>query len=319
MNTFYLAIDMHGGDLGLPSLVEATAQAIAKLPQEVHFILCGDKPTLEKQIQTKQLDHLLDSGRFCIEDALNTTNPEELSVTRFWRQHPNAPLVKALALQKEGRAQATLSAGDTGILFGSAFFMLGRQNRNIRPALAATLPTKNGRTALLLDVGANLICKPEHLVNFGELGVHYMQRLCPDRSPKVGLLNVGHEAHKGSELIQQTHELLSQQSFEYHGYVEGNHIIGGEVDVIICDGYTGNALLKMAESMFSFMQEHLSDTLSKNAHQKMDLFNSELYGSVPILGLKGSVFKAHGASSTNALTHAILTTVKTVYLTDVMS
>lgn len=316
MKHFSLAIDMHGGDQPLPALLEAVANALAKLPEEVSFLLCGDKTEIDDAIKQLRLEHLVASSRFSIVNAPDN-NLTPTAISRHWRNHPDSSLVKALTMQQAGDAHATLSAGDTGALFSSALFILGRQEKTERPALAATMPTQSGGTALLLDVGANLQCKAHHLAHFGELGASYMTKLCPEKTPKVALLNVGDEEYKGTDVIREADEELRTMPIDYRGFIEGNQILSGDVDVIVCDGFSGNALLKMAESMFSFIKSHLGDHLTSEAHEKMSLFNSELYGSVPILGLKGSVYKAHGASSTNALTHAILTAVKTVYLTGI--
>lgn len=313
MSSITLAIDVHGGDAGITHVMPAVAQTLQLSKGDFRLALCGIKEEIENQISELRLDSFLESGRIFIVDSPEVV-PEGESVSRIWRNYPNSSLVKAVSLQKEGVAHATLSAGDTGALFAASVFLLGREKGVGRPALAATLPTETGRTVLLMDVGASLECKAEHLLGFGQIGYRYMQQINGEESPSVGLLNVGVESHKGTHKIRKANALFEKQCPGYTGYVEGGDMLRGNHSVVVCDGFVGNALLKNSESLFSFMKRHVADGLSGKANARLELFNSEIYGSVPILGLNGTVFKAHGGSSVNALTHAVATALKTVYL-----
>lgn len=294
-------------------MMPAIAKVIQQSDNLFRLALCGRKEDIEKSISEMRLECYMDSGRIFIVDAPQEI-PADESVSRIWRNFPDSSLVRSVSLQHEGLADATLSAGDTGALFAASVFILGRAEGVSRPALAATLPTETGKTVLLLDVGASLDCNPEHLLGFGKMGFSYMKRISHNDLPKVGLLNVGTERHKGTAKIRRANELFEQSCEGYVGYVEGGDMLRGNCSVVVCDGFIGNALLKNSESLFSFIKKQISGSISGVASAKLDLFNSEIYGSVPILGLNGHVFKAHGGSSVNALTHAIVTALKTVHL-----
>jgi glycerol-3-phosphate acyltransferase PlsX len=313
LSSITLAIDIHGGDRGIDFMMPAIATVINGSGSSLNFILCGVKSEIEESIKTLRLDSLYESGRILIEEATNTSQ-EETSISRIWRTHPDSSLVKSISLQQDGRAHATLSAGDTGALFASSIFLLGKEDGVSRPALAATLPSEAGRTVLLLDVGASLDCRAEHLANFGKIGFDYMSKMCRGVTPKVGLLNVGKESYKGTAKIKEVNTILEAMNINYSGYIEGSDILTGEHTVVVCDGFSGNLILKNSEQLFRFMRKMVEKSLSEPAAKRLDVFNSEIYGSVPILGIRGNVFKAHGGSSINALTHAVATAVKTVYL-----
>ena len=302
---------MHGGDSSVSDLAKALFEAALHLPEDVDFALCGNRKALQTVVQNQRPDSLR-AGRFLIFDAPDTTSPTPQSLSRYWRNHPDNSLIKALSLQKEGLAQASLSAGDTGLLLTSALFLLERQEGVERPALAAPIPTRSGGSALLLDVGANIECKSQHLVNFANLGHNHIQKLGA-KTPTVRLLNIGSEEYKGTSTILAAHKILLESSLNYQGFIEAHEIVEGKADIVVCDGFNGNIYLKSAESILRFMVEHISSTLSDQTKTQLALFSSEMYGAVPILGLKGTVYKAHGSSSTNALTQSIITAVKTVY------
>lgn len=313
MSSRTLAIDVHGGDAGIANVMPAVAQVLNSSKGDFSLALCGIREEIENYVSNLRLGSFLESGRIFIVDAPQVV-PAGESVSRIWRNYPESSLVKAVSCQKEGIADATLSAGDTGSLFAASLFLLGREEGVSRPALAATLPTEAGGTVLLLDVGASLECKPEHLLNFGQMGYRYMKRLESSKEPSVGLLNVGTESHKGTAKVHRAHALFQESCPGYSGYVEGGDMLRGKHAVVVCDGFIGNALLKNSESLFSFMKRQIAGALSGQVSKRLEMFNSELYGSVPILGINGNVFKAHGGSSTNAITHAVATALKTVYL-----
>ncbi len=313
MSSKTLAIDVNGGDVGITNVMSAVAQVLQVSRMDFRLALCGAEEQIKSMIKKLRLDSFVESGRIFIVDAHQVVPPGE-SISRIWRNFPDSSLVRAVSMQKDGDADATLSAGDTGTLFAAAVFLLGRAEGVSRPALAATLPTEKGKTVLLLDVGASLECKAEHLLNFGQIGYNYMRRLNGEVSPLVGLLNVGTEVHKGPARIRAANELFEKSCPGYAGYVEGDDVLRGDHSVVVCDGFVGNVLLKNSESLFSFMKRQIVDSLSGSASKRLEIFNFEIYGSVPILGINGNVFKAHGGSSVNALTHAVVTALKTVYL-----
>ncbi len=309
--TVSLAIDMHGGDYGLDATAVALVGIAPILADSVTLHLCGDEVTLLSVLKNQRLDSFLESGRFVLHHAEPTCVGGRVS--KVYRDAPNSSLVRALQLQADGLCNATLSAGDTGALYSSAFFLLGRQESIERPALGATFPTSAGEVVLILDIGANLECRASHLADFGRLGVSFLAPLL-GRDVSVGLLNVGHESHKGPRPVREAHELLSASGLDYRGFIEGNRVLTGDVDVVVCDGFTGNALLKLSEGMFRFVKSHLGPELTEEGERRMQLFNSDLYGAVPILGMKGTVFKAHGRSTAPVIRNAVTTAVKTLFL-----
>ena len=314
MSTIALAIDIHGGDNGIEYMMPALALVInVSRDSSVLFTLCGERDEIEEKIVQLRLEDFYKSGRISIVQATKLPNANT-SLSRIWRKHPDSSLVKAIELQRDGVVDATLSAGDTGALFASAIFLLGREDGVSRPALAATLPSENGSTVLLLDVGASLDCNATHLANFGTIGYNYMKRIQPQLDPSVGLLNVGREEYKGTAKIKEVDRLLRDSGINYKGFIEGGDILTGEYNVVVCDGFSGNLILKNSEQLFRFMRRMVSDGITGSAAKRLDILNSEVYGSVPILGTKGNVFKAHGGSSVNALSHAIGTAVKSLQL-----
>lgn len=304
---------MHGGDSSVANTVDALFKAALSLSDEVHFILCGDESILFDMVQKKRPSSLR-AGRFRIHHAPDTTPISHATISRYHRSHPENPLIAALTLQKEGKADITISAGDTGLLLTSGLFILGRQEGVERPALAAFIPTRSGTPTLLVDIGANIDCKPQHLLCFAQLGTQHLI-LNGTPNPSIALLNVGSEQYKGTAVVQEADQLLKESAYNYLGFIEADHVVDHGADIIVCDGFHGNIYLKSAESILTFMVEHIAASLSAETKKQLTLFNTEMYGSAPILGLNGSVYKAHGSSSTNALTQGIITAVKTVYLT----
>lgn len=313
MPSITLSIDIYGGDGGITYVMSAVAKVLCMVDGDIAFALCGKEEDIIPHIKSLRLEPFLDSNRIFIVESykipMGTT-----STSRVWRTYPESSLVKSIQLQKDGIADATLSAGDTGAIYATSIFTLGRADGISRPALAATMPSEAGKTVLLLDVGASLDSKPEHLFNFGEIGFDYIKKINGEEKPNVGLLNIGSEDYKGTKKIREAAQLLQKNCLGYNGYVEGDGILKGDNSVVVCDGFVGNVVLKNSEQLFRFMRKLVSGSLNEPASKKLEIFNSEIYGSVPILGIKGNVFKAHGGSSVNALVHAITTALKTLYL-----
>ncbi|ERP38704.1 fatty acid/phospholipid synthesis protein PlsX [Chitinivibrio alkaliphilus] len=312
MSDFSIAVDMHGGDYGFSAMGEAVYASLPYLPETLSVVLCGEESSLAPFIQRNRLEPLVDSGRIRLVYAHNV--PVGASASAFYKKHSDSSLVRSVALQKEGAVTLSLSAGDTGALYGAALFLLGRQSGIERPALAATVPSARGSVVLLLDVGANLTCRSQHLIDFAHLGSTFMERVIT-APPVVSLLNVGMESHKGTREVRQAHEALSKSSrLVYDGYIEGNRVLTGDADVIVCNGFVGNAVLKLSEGIFRFVRREFQDGLNDRGRKKLHCFDAELYGAVPLLGVRGHVYKAHGSSSVTALTNALVTAAKTLYL-----
>ena len=303
---------MHGGDGGVAVSSRAVMAASEKLDQNVSFILCGNESEIKNEllkIDSEFEQKNSERFSFCQSDA---TGDIKSNVSRLWRTAPNSSLVKCVALQKNNEADASLSAGDTGALYASSLFLLGREPKIDRAALAITIPTISEKQAVLLDIGANVECTAKHLFQFAVLGEKYCRKvLKPAEKPKIGLLNIGSEAHKGTNAVKDAAVMIKKQfDAQFAGFIEGNEIFDGNIDVIVCDGFVGNVMLKTSESLYLFIQKKIGNLLPPDAITKMQQFNGANYGSSPILGINGNVFIAHGNSSIEALSCAIIRAVK---------
>jgi len=302
-----LAIDVDSGDYGATVLIEGVLIAAKACKVPLHLFLCGNEKKIQGLLKNQCSDN---HATFHYINCTESIHGEDLRA-RVWKNKENASLVKCISLQKEGVVDASMSAGDTGALLSASVFLLERQKGVKRPALAAFLPTTQKGSVLLLDVGANLNCKAEHLCTFGMMGYDYYKKCYCIENPRVRLLNIGHESWKGTKEIMETDQMLRQSCPGYSGYIEGGRVLSGDADVIVCDGFVGNVLLKACESFYTLTESVLGhdSQLLESLEKKMTILNSENYGSVPLLGVNGIVMKAHGSSSAQAIANAILMTI----------
>lgn len=308
MEPVRLAIDVVGGDHGSEVVLRGTIEA--KNQSNVAFSprLCGNKEQIESIIKNLSSSERSIAQQFeiehCPEIITNYDTP-----SRTWKAKKNSSIIRCISLQKEKSVDASISAGDTGTLLSAAVFILGCSENVERPALAAFIPTTQDRSTLLLDVGANLNCRVNQLVSFGLMGFDYYRKFFEVDTPRVFLLNIGRESFKGTRTLQETDRILKKQCIGYKGYIEGSQVLSGEADIIVCDGFSGNVLLKACESFHRLVESVLSDDekVLGVIKKKMAILNSENYGAVPLLGIKGTVLKAHGCSSSMAIAQAILT------------
>ena len=307
-----IAVDAHGGDHGCDTVIAGVVAALrdASLPCIVH--LCGKSAEVVAAVARSGGVDLLESGRVVVEDCPETV-PGSVKASLAWKRYPRSSVVRCLALQSEGVTAASLSAGDTRFLMGGAVFLLGRKRGISRPALAALIPTTRSRPTLVLDVGANVGCKPDFLADFGVMGWHYMQRCHGAESPVVKLLNVGGESYKGTRVVLDAAALLQKRLPVFGGFIEGSEVLQGAADVVVCDGFPGNVLLKVCESFHGVVGTFFGDTLqSAETASRIAMLDAEQYGAVPLLGIQGIVFKAHGASSSRAFAFAVKAAVRAV-------
>ena len=233
--------------------------------------------------------------------------------TKFHKSRPNSSLVKAINLIEKKLADAVISAGNTGALFTSSLFILGKIPGINRPALAPYIPTRNGGF-LLCDAGANVNVKPKHLIEFSIMCQVYLEHLQGKKNPKVGLLNIGSEPSKGNKLTIESYPILKENINNFYGNIESRYILDGIVDIVVCDGFTGNLILKTIEGLVKHTFEWLkinieSHTISKIVSPLMkpalnDLKNTldyEEHGGTSLLGINGIVYKAHGSSSSKGI------------------
>ncbi|MCL2603964.1 MAG: phosphate acyltransferase PlsX [Defluviitaleaceae bacterium] len=310
MNTLTIAVDTMGGDLGPSATVEGIFRAAERFPQ-INLIMVGPEDILAEEAR-KHGTH----ARISILHAPEVIDPSEVPTTAI-REKKESSIVKGLRAVKEGNAQGFVSAGSTGALLTGATVLIGRQPGVERPALGTLLPTMKG-FVLLMDSGANMDCKPSYLAQFGKLGAEYMKKAMGIENPRVGLINVGTEEEKGNAAAKEAYALMKESDYDFAGNIEGREIPSGAVDVAVCDGFTGNILLKFiegfAKTMMGMIKEELMATtlskigamMAKGAFRKLKTrFDYREVGGAPFLGLKSLVIKAHGSSDALAYMNAI--------------
>ena len=310
-----IAVDAMGGDLGVAEVVRAVQLAFENLPGLGKIVLVGKERLLTRLIKAAKLDG---EERLSVHHASEVISMDEKPI-RSIKQKKDASIIKAVELVKNDVCQAVVSCGNTGSLMACGTLKLRPMEGVERPALATIMPSKV-QHFILLDVGANTTPKPEHLVHNAILGSHYARIVLGRKKPRVGLLSIGTEEIKGTGLVQDTHALLKKIKplVNYHGLIEGFQVFNNEVDVVVCDGFTGNVVLKICESLFfslkGYLKEEIRKTpfrmagafLSKGAYKNMqNQLNPERYGGAPLLGLRGNILKAHGSSNQYALMNAI--------------
>lgn len=308
MERIRLAVDVESGDFGAEIIIAGVIEALQRSETRFKVFLCGDKGDIEKILQSDTGG----AGRFNndleIVHCPDRVTALEQRRIHVWKEMRNASIIRSITFQKEGAVDATISAGDTAILLGGALFILGRRKNALRPALAAFLPTTEKRGALLLDVGANLNCRKEHLVSFAMIGREYLSAMGDNTMPRVALLNIGSEQVKGTNVIGEADKILRRKCPGYAGFIEANNVFSGGADVIVSDGFAGNVLLKTGESFHMLIQSVLQKKPSMLVGLKEDLaiLDADNYGAVPFLGIRGIVLKAHGRSSPRAIASALL-------------
>jgi glycerol-3-phosphate acyltransferase PlsX len=311
MNSVRLAVDVESGDYGPRVVLSGIMYARLSVAQPFRVYICGNRRRIETVID--ELGAAEKLGDVEIVECNDIIDPGERRAS-VWKQQTGAAIIRCITLQKEGVVDASISAGDTAILMGAALFILGRSEGALRPVLAAFLPTVKKKPVLLLDVGANLNCRAEHLASFAMLGERYISRFRGVPSPVVALLNIGKEAVKGTRVISDAGMLLSGRCTGYTGFIEGNDVLTGDADVVVCDGFAGNILLKACESIHRLAGSVLGKAavLDVEYKKKMMILDPENYGAVPFLGINGTVLKAHGGSSSRAIANAIATAITAV-------
>ncbi len=306
-----------GGDNAPAIEVEGAIEALRE-NKDINVILVGIKDKLEKLIHEKLGEkNKTVTSRLSIVNASEVINMSDSPATAH-KQKPDASLVVAGKLLKEEKADALVSAGNTGAVMVTALFSVGRIKGIVRPALLAPIPSKKNYTAML-DAGANVDCKPIHLVQFAIMGELYARYILNIEKPLVGLLSVGEEDVKGNELSLATLDLIKKTSLNFKGNVEGRDITNGSVDVVVCDGFVGNAILKLAEGIADLIVNMLKNSIKNLSLRGMlgalllkPVF-SELkkkvsydeYGGAPLLGVKKPVIITHGSATAKAIKNSI--------------
>lgn len=310
-----IAIDAMGSDKGPAEMVAAVRLAVDTLPNLRPLILVGNEEELKPLLEKAGLSS---HPRVSCLHASEVITMDDKPLVALKRKKDSS-MVRAIELVKDGRASCVLSCGNTGSLMAGGTLKLRTMEGVDRPALATVMPRKKGHF-VLIDAGANPLAKAEHLVHNAVLGSDYCKLVLGIENPKVGLMTIGTEEGKGTDVVNQAHVLLKQlpELINYHGPIEGFQTFEEGVDVVVCDGFTGNVLLKVCESLFSLLKDFVSEELQRNVLRKagyllskgaFDAIKSQLkperYGGAPLLGLKGNVLKAHGSSNKEAVMNAI--------------
>lgn len=305
-----IVIDAMGGDNAPEAVVQGAV--LAKREYGCEIVLVGDKAAIENIL--KQEDAMND-GIEVVHSSEVISNNE--SPTEAIRKKKDSSMVVGLNLLKDEKADAFISAGSTGALLAGGTFIVKRIPGVIRPALAPVVPSKKG-SFLLLDSGANAECKPQHLEQFAYMGSVYASKVLKKENPVVGIVNIGTEEEKGSKLVKESSQLIKNLGINFMGSIEARDIPSGTADVVVCDGFTGNVVLKlyegMVETIFSILKKKMLETtrtkigalLLKPVFKafKKDYDYTE-YGGAILLGLNKPVIKAHGSSNAKAIKNAV--------------
>ena len=315
-DTGRIAVDAMGGDLGPAEVVEAVRLAVNRTEGLNPITLVGDEAILLPLLAKAGLN---DRARVSVYHASEVITMDDKPLAGLKRKKDSS-MVRAIELVKDGHARVVVSCGNTGALMACGTIKLRTMDGIARPALAAIVPREGGHF-VLIDAGANPEAKPEHLLHNAILGSHYARVMLHITHPRVGLMTIGTEEGKGNALITETHELLKRASdiINYAGPIEGFQVFAEHVDVVVCDGFVGNIMLKSWESLVKFFTTMLKEELkanpmrsagailSKGAFSALkERVNPERYGGAPLLGVRGNILKAHGSSNRHAIRSAIL-------------
>lgn len=314
---FTIAVDAMGGDYAPAITVEGSLEALRANPG-IRIVLFGQEERIQPLLK----------GVEDVRDRLEVQNAREIietaeSPVMAIRRKTDASLVRALLAVREGRIQALVSAGPTGAVMSGGMFRLGRIDGIERPALATLLPTVGANHALLVDVGANVDCQPEWLLQFAQMGDTYMRQVVGIENPRVALLSIGEEAEKGNLQTKAAQALLAKSGLHFIGNVEGRGVPLGECDVVVADGFAGNIHLKTMEGVTKAIFKLLKQEMTSSTRNKLGALllkgafgnlkknlDADEVGGAPLLGVTGAVVKAHGNSNAHAFACAIRQAVR---------
>jgi glycerol-3-phosphate acyltransferase PlsX len=307
-----IALDAMGGDFAPKEIVAGAVEAAARLERVTQILLVGN----EKAIRDELAAFPAVSRKIEIRHAAEVVGMEETPALAI-RKKKDSSIGRAVDLLKSGEADVVVSAGNTGAVVVAATLKLRLLEGVLRPGIATVLPTQ-GRPLLLIDAGATIDCTPAMLAQFAVMGSVYAREVLGQSAPVVGLLSVGGEDSKGNEITKEAFQILSSAALHFRGNVEGHDLFRGETDVVVCDGFVGNIVLKTAESVAHAITHWLKQELTRNALRMLaalilrgglkkmkQRIDPELFGGAPLLGVNGTCIITHGASSRRAIFHAI--------------
>lgn len=308
-----IAVDAMGGDFAPNNVIAGGVDALREVNNRFEIIFVGPETIIRNQLQSYQAEQL----RYQIIDAPQVIDMHD-TATASIKQKRDSSISVGVTLHKEGIANAFVSAGHSGAVLSAATLILGRVEGISRPTIGAFFPSEKG-VCLLLDAGANVDCKSQHLYEFALMGSIYSHEMFQVDTPKIGLLSIGEEESKGNEVVKEAHKLLKQSKLNFIGNVEGRDILNGKTDVVICDGFIGNIILKFGESVPGFLKTKVKQVTSKSLLMKsaglflrktlrtvLKSMDYEEYGGVPVLGANGVTIIGHGKSTPKAIKNMIL-------------
>ncbi len=305
-----IALDAMGGDNAPAVVVQGAIQALSETTDELSIIVLGDEQSI------KPLLGEFTSPRLSIVHTSQTVTMNERA-SKVYKNKPDSSLVRGIRMVNDNEADAFVSAGNTGAVMTASLLTYGRIKHVRRPALGVYIPTLKGGK-ILCDVGANPEAKPYHLLQFAIMASHYFDQVEEYKNPTIGLINIGAESNKGSELYQQSYQLLSRELPNFVGNVEGRHIMDCDADVLVCDGFVGNTLLKFAEGWVNVFANEIKSSISQKLSYQIGAFllkpvfmafakkfDYEEHGGTPLLGVNGVSVITHGSAGPKAICNSI--------------
>lgn len=310
--TYKVVLDVMGSDKGLAEMIKGGLDAARQVGDSLHVVFVGQMDKVQEVLHT----HSELPVNHSVQHA-DSVVPMTISATEGVRMRDSSIAV-GLKLLKNKEADAFVSPGNTGAVMASSLLSLGRIEGVARPAITAFFPSSAGKPTVVLDVGANADCKPQHLSQFAVMGSVYATAIFGLESPRVGLLSIGEERSKGNELIFGAHELLKDSNINFVGNIEGRDIMSGTVDVAVTDGFTGNIVLKFAESIQPMLHKSVQRQIQTNIFSRLGVmllipflkrmkntFDYAEAGGAPLLGINGTVIISHGSSNSRAILNAV--------------
>jgi glycerol-3-phosphate acyltransferase PlsX len=309
-----IAIDAMGGDRAPDAIVTGAIEAARKAKGRFEIVLVGDEKAVQSELRKH---HFIKDLPISVVHASQKVEMDEAPAQAL-KQKPDSSIAVAVKLHKEGKVDGVVSAGNTGAVLAASLILLRPIEGVIRPSAGAFIPCGGGNVTLLIDAGTNVDCKPAHLFQFGLMGSILMSHLFGIDQPRIGLLNIGEEETKGNETVLEAYGLLRNSSLNFIGNVEGRDLMKGKADVVVCDGFTGNVLVKFAGSLSKVLSSTLKRKIGGNIagtvghflmqhkfHKLVKVFDYQEYGGAPLLGVKGTVLISHGSSTPYAIHNAI--------------
>jgi len=309
---FKVAVDAMGGDFAPHNEIIGSLLALAEL-KDIELILVGDKNSILNLANEKKLQ----INESMIHHTSQIIDMHDKPIEAI-KNKPDSSLVTGAKLVKDGKVDAFVSAGNTGAVAAVSTLLMGRLPNVERPTIGSFFPSK-GDATFIFDVGAFVDVKPHHLLGYAVLGKIFVEEIYNVKNPTIGLLSVGEEEEKGNKLVKETAQLLRKTDLNFIGNIEGRDILEGKCNIVLCDGFVGNIILKFGESVPSFMKHLLKEHAEKSIFEKIKIglfkstlkkalspLNPELYGGVPLLGINGITIIGHGSSSPIAIKNMII-------------